>query len=620
MRRRDFLSTTAASAALRLSPLKAFNSAQHRAPAWREPKSDAELFLQEDLTPSGPYYKAIVPDTLDLAERGHLSVRGFMNCLDPGRSYEPYQLAFFDSNPPYMSHYGALGNNWGKVAEGIFMGRHMSGSTEGLREQTTMLKGILSLIGTNGEFAVDDSHSVWASSIRNEDIRPMDTTRVYMSLMVHNQLRPSARLMRLIARMADSVCDRAKIRDDCAYLTEVASEAAGSEIGVSGNSQTMLIHGTALHGLSRVYDLTGEAKYLELSTKLKNLALKPEYWVPESASKATVAGGHAHIEGHLHSCTTALMGLLWYAGVTNDARVKEFVRGRYEYVRNCGIARIGLFGETCIAADMTWLAIKLSDMGVGDYWEDADQYVRNQLSEQQVTSAATMKSVVASMPARAEMKDPEYARLGATTDHVIERSVGAYLAGASNPTLIGLDNLRWTACCWGDCPPALYAAWEAIARYDAGVAQINLLLNRASPWLDVNSYLPHEGKVMIRNKAAQRVLIRIPRWVEKEKVFAQVNDRLWGAFWFGRYLCLERLRAGDEVRIEFPMVESKETYTLPHEPPDRFTFTLRGNTVVDINPRTKAPGYPLYEREADKRVTAPMHEVMRYVSPVLVKY
>src|SRR5205814_586545 len=198
---------------------------------------------------------------------------------------------------------------------------------------------------------------------------------------------------------------------------------------------------------------------------------------------------------------------------------------------------------------------------------------------------------------------------------------------------------------WGDCRPALYAAWAAIVRYDAGVAQINLLLNRASPWLDINSYLPQEGKVVIRNKAAQRVLIRVPRWVEKEKVFAQVNDRLWGAFWFGRYLCLERLRAGDEVRIEFPMVESKETYTLKrsghfsfelrdmwlesrnpgkasksHEPPDRFTFTFRGNTVVDINPRTKAPGYPLYEREADKRATAPMHEVMRYVSPVLVKY
>ena len=233
MRRRDFLSTTAASAALRLSPLKAFDSAQHGAPAWREPKSDAELFLQQDLTPSGQYYKAIVPDTLDLAERGHLSVRGFMNCLDPGRSYEPYQLAFFDSNPPYMSHYGALGNNWGKVAEGIFMGRHMSGSTEGLREQTTMLKGILSLIGTNGEFAVDDSHSVWASSIRNEDIRPMDTTRVYMSLMVHNQLRPSARLMRLIARMADSICDKAKTRDGCAYLTEVASERLAAKSACS---------------------------------------------------------------------------------------------------------------------------------------------------------------------------------------------------------------------------------------------------------------------------------------------------------------------------------------------------------------------------------------------------
>src|SRR5207249_7098269 len=96
--------------------------------------------------------------------------------------------------------------------------------------------------------------------------------------------------------ISDSICDKAKIRDGCAYLTEVASEAAGSEIGVLGNSQTMLIHGTALHGLSRVYDLTGEEKYLELSTKLKNLLLKPEYWVPEPAPKATVAGEHGQFE------------------------------------------------------------------------------------------------------------------------------------------------------------------------------------------------------------------------------------------------------------------------------------------------------------------------------------
>ena len=44
---------------------------------------------------------------------------------------------------------------------------------------------------------------------------------------------------------------------------------------------------------------------------------------------------------------------------------------------------------------------------------------------------------------------------------------------------------------------------------------MNLLLNRASPWLDVDSYLPYEGKMVIRNKTCERVSIRIPSWVDR---------------------------------------------------------------------------------------------------------
>jgi len=36
---------------------------------------------------------------------------------------------------------------------------------------------------------------------------------------------------------------------------------------------------------------------------------------------------------------------------------------------------------------------------------------------------------------------------------------------------------------------ALYEAWDAIVRFENDVAQVNLLLNRASPWVEINSYL-----------------------------------------------------------------------------------------------------------------------------------
>jgi hypothetical protein len=637
MRRRDFLTTTAAGAAISLGYGKTTAASDPAGPRGL-PKTDSDVFSEPELRPAGLSYEATVPDTLDLAERGRLAARGLTNFLDPDRLYEPYQIAFFNSDPPYMSHYGAVAMNWGKITEGILMARHMSGSTENLAEEETMFKGIRRLIRPNGEFAIDFSKAIWAGALKSKNYNVSDTTRVYLSFMVQNQLRPSPVLTELITRMADSVCEKATLKDDYAYVSDVEPAKSNDEIGVLGSWEMMWLHGTSLRGLSRTYALTGDKKYLDMGARFKNLLLRPEYWQPEAAPKAVTGSEHGQFAGHHHSYTAALMGLIWYAGITNDVRVMQVVRESYEYLRTFGIARIGMFGEMCTTGDMAFLAIKLSDLGVSDYWEDVDQYVRNQLVELQMTDAEKLHRAVASMPKSSEMMYPEYAKLGATTDHVIERNVGAYLSDASNPTLVRPRTLRWTICCSGNCPPSLYAAWEAIVRYDAGIARINLLMNRASPWLDMDSHLPYEGKVVIRNKSAEKLFVRIPRWVNQDKVRLEVNGKSGSRAWLGRYLFVEHLRAGDHVRIDFPMTETKETYTSkwkaedmwpestnpgsdwkPHDPPDRFTFHFKGNTVVEVTPRAEGPGYPLYVRPQYQAATAPDAQVMRYVSPVVVK-
>ena len=82
-----------------------------------------------------------------------------------------------------------------------------------------------------------------------------------------------------------------------------------------------------------------------------------------------------------------------------------------------------------------------------------------------------------------------------------------------------------TVCCTGNCTPAMYCARESIVRCVDDAAQINLLLNRASPWLDVDSYLPYEGKVVLRNKSAQDAFVRIPFYVEEKTVSCRTGDR-----------------------------------------------------------------------------------------------
>jgi hypothetical protein len=655
MRRRDFLAAMAAASVL-LSIGWNMPAATQQKAIGRESeiKNDAGLFTQSELTPVGQYYEASVPDTLDLAERARLAVRGLINFGDAQRSYENYQIGYFNAQPAWASHFGAVGCNWGKLTESILMTRHMSGSKENLAKEEEMFKGILRLINDKGEFAVDASHSWCKDSQPNDSLIPANTSRMLLGFLVQDQLRPSPKLTQLIVRMADSISAAAKIEGDCAYLPgrRTPPWIVGNS-GVLGDFQFIWSEGESLRGLVRAYTLTGDRKYLDMAAKFKNALMDPKYWVPEVAPKAVVASEHGQFDGHLHSYLQALMGLIGYAEVTNDAQLKEFVRESYEYARNFGIARIGLYGEMCATGDMTWLAIKLSDLGVGDYWEDIDQYVRNQLVEQQATDAHQMHKVNATMPklvldaakgakmqlGEVELVDPKYAKMGLTTDHVIDRFVGAWRSDACNPAMIHPQNFIFVVCCTGNNPPALYAAWEATVRCNDGIAQVNLLLNRASPWLDIDSYLPYEGKVVIRNKTAKQMFLRIPRWVDQSKVTVAVNGKARGYAWVGRCLFLDGTQAGDQVRVEFPMVESKETYTLkwkpesrwleginpgprwkPADSPGRYTFLMKGNTLIDVSPRPQGPGFPLYQRTYYQQTKAPTKQVTRYISPVTVKW
>ena len=280
--------------------------------------------------------------------------------------------------------------------------------------------------------------------------------------------------------------------------------------------------------------------------------------------------------------------------------------------------------EGCAIADMTLLAILLSDGGMGDYWDDVDQYVRNQLIEHQVLRRDLLEEVVASGP------EHKLNRLTETDDRVIDRQLGAFISIA-DPTL---SYAWWTMCCLGNCSVALYKAWESIIRYKDGVAQVNLLLNRASSPLDLDSYLPYDGKVVLKNKLARKAYVRVPAWVDKSAVKCRVNERQLALHWLNNYLIIEGLAAKDAVTIEFPVVETNEEHTEAAYR-QQYTCRFRGNTLMDISPRAARPlrthdtsddgsvfdvnkGYPLYLRESYSGNQAPMKKVQRYVSATII--
>jgi len=300
------------------------------------------------------------------------------------------------------------------------------------------------------------------------------------------------------------------------------------------------------------------------------------------------------------------------SGASGDTRICPHRRRRrraYEFTLTQGIARLGWINthpvrynqcEGCALGDLVALGIRLTDAGVGDYWDDVDSVVRNHLVEQQLVRADLLEQV----------------RQGAPDSE--PRSLGRF-AGLSLPS--GIPEPTSLGCCAGNGTQGLYYAWEGIVREQGDTAQVNLLLNRAARLLDVDSYLPYEGRVVLRNKAARRISVRIPFWVSRRDVRVRVGGAERPLEWVGNYLVLDCLRPGQEAVVSFPVRESTASYTVNANTSEEkvYSCTFRGSTLVDISPRDTSPTtYPLYLREHLRADRAPMKTVERFVPSRLI--
>jgi hypothetical protein len=203
----------------------------------------------------------------------------------------------------------------------------------------------------------------------------------------------------------------------------------------------------------------------------------------------------------------------------------------------------------------------------------------------------------------------EEKRLFADDKDAVERSLGSWAGWALGNDWVNPDRIAIMQCCTGNAARTLYYIWDAIVTAKGTDIRINLLLNRASPWLDVESHLPYEGKVVIKNKTVKTLSVRIPEGTPHGQVACDVNGKKQETTWSGDYVGVPGLKRGDVITIEFPMAETRLFKVIGDVP---YRLTLKGNTVVDIDP----PGqiYPLYQRDRYKADKAPARKVTRFVS------
>jgi hypothetical protein len=419
---------------------------------------------------------------------------------------------------------------------------------------------------------------------------------------------------------------------------EPQGDHEGGEGGVTG------YQGNQIYALSHWYQASGDESALALAGKLARFCLKAKFWTGVSDPGGVAGAEQGHVDSHFHLRAIALRGLLEYALVTGDDRIKEFVRSSYEYMRTFAIPRMGFiscmpasrlarFCESCTLGDWVALGIRLSEAGVGDYWDDVDQCVRNQLVETQLVRRDLLERVAEDgfdRPAGAQWfwlneyrSHTEKLYPGQeTTEDVIDRSIGLF-AGFSTPT--ALPETWVMQCCVGNATQGLYYAWEGIVRSeDNRHAVVNLLLNRASPWLDITSELPYRGRVVLTIKTATSVAIRLSSWIDRQAIRITVGDQDRPLRMVGNYALISDLRPDDRVVLEFPVVEKAIDYTwmarLWREE-TVLSCVFRGNTLVDISPRdTLRSSYPIYLRDHLRQGgPAPMRQADRYVAERLIQ-
>jgi len=613
---------------------------------------------------AGRRYVAEVPDTLDLADRAELALNGIGGTIDPDCHHTMFFNVFYACRPPYLRHQGSADTTCDpKFGESFPLMRLMCGSDLHADLEAAFRAELLSRLSADDGlyYAIAHADRPWAGTYNPafgtlpEGVDAANLGgcgRMLRALVTWRELGEDEALDSAIRALVRGLARIAIYRDDYAFYPmgtagepfsfprsgwtsteEPMSETEGAEGSVVG------YHGHQIQGLMRWFAQTGDGEALDLAGKLTRFVALPRLWggIVDLEGDAASLVGHVaagkpdppgiagaelgHWYTHFHARAIGLRGILEYARVVGDWRLLEFVRRSYELTLSMGIPRMGFVNcwparhatvEGCALGDLVALGVRLSDAGVGDYWDDVDAVVRNQLVEGQLTRADVLAQISeASAPVAEHQAFPKQE----STENVIARSLGNF-AGMSTPTDIPQP---WVMqCCTGNGTQGLYYAWEAIVRGAADSAQVNLLLNRASPWLDIDSHLPYEGKVVIRNKTVRRVAVRIPGWVRRGELSSHVNEAPRPGTWVGNYLTISDLDPGDRIVLQFPVPEMQASYTIAAHIPGQekmHTVRFRGSTVVDVSPHDKSPTtYPLYQRQHLSAPSAPVKRSTRFVA------
>ena len=588
----------------------------------------------------GERYEATVPDTYDIHERARVVQNVMTRAIDPEWDYLMYFRIEFARNPAIMWH-GV--DDWcqQKYMQSLPLIRLVSGEHSDMQIDKAWLEAALKQIGPDGlnyfpRYPFDEPS--WLKFLDNPKAKQYATPMMtYLAPLALQQLLGADDLwLKYMRRQVDGLNSLAVERDNWAYLPFGFYCYGGTrqkESRVPLAAQATHCAGFPLQGLGLCYRVAGYEPAGELARKLcyflkdhaqcfdaegRFLPDKPLAEGTRGTTPLADAGDTAR--SHFHSHTLCLLNMLEYAMAANDRVLLNFIKKSFEWARRQGERTVVRFSgpqtspeyaeewhlgyfpellynlmgheeaESCEIADMIGIGLKLSAAGLGDYWDDVDQWIRNQFAENQLLDTKWVHALSESFPAADPVKDELYCE-----EDVIERNRGSFAGWALPNAWMGQGpqyRRQIMHCCTSNGARAICYIWEHMLHHENGKLLVNLLLNRASRWADVDSHIPYQGRVDIRIKEPVELQVRIPKWTDLKQVRCTVNGANRPTKFSGRYAKVGRVKPGNLVTVDFPIAETRKYLEVEKQVYD---VVIRGAEVVKIDP----PGElgPFYQRD-----------------------
>lgn len=554
--------------------------------------------------------KRQIPDTLTLEERAEVALNALIGVADEDYEYIPFFNGNFKARPAYMTHGNwDFGSSHGRLIDAIILARVMSENEMGKDIEEHYRNNLMS-------YFREDGLSYRRNTFTQDVIEEHQSQFVESASMIDQRAVILGLTTWLIATGDEKV--KAAADKHCAALKRIARKERdswyypASEYTKTGWPSFDAVHtrltvdpaamwGRQIGPLYRYYKLTGNKDAYELA---ENFTANIIYRSGVFNSDGSFNSALGYRNGHFHTRMGTLASLAYFGFDTSDSSIISFVKRSYDWA----LTQCTSFGwtpgdmhdqayehETCTLVDAIHTGIILAQSGYPQYWGCVERFLRNHLTESQLMEVDWIEDMD-----NKSMDIPKQR----TYYKVAQRLRGAF-SGYAAPNDFVYDG-KWgrghimdvQTCCLGAGTRGLYLGWSNIVTETKGRVTINLLLNKATRWLDIRSYMPHEGKIELDiNEDIPELLIRIPEWVPfgavevSRTLDAQTTAKTGRQTgWVKKvYMKLGSVVKGEKITITFPMQvwhTVEEAWTL------EYNVKWCGDDVIHIDPA--GTYYPLY--------------------------